>query len=84
MVALAPILAGCGGRRDSGAAAGSSSIRSRLTSDVARRLQAQLAPGIVKQALAAGTTCTLTAAGPPGALAPVEPSIAFPVVIIDP
>jgi hypothetical protein len=41
------------------------------------------APGIVKQALAAGTTCTLTAAGPPGALDPVEPPIAFPVVIVN-
>jgi hypothetical protein len=41
------------------------------------------APGIVTQALAAGTTCTLTAAGPPGALEPVEPPVTFPVVIIN-
>jgi hypothetical protein len=41
------------------------------------------APGIVTQALAAGTTCTLTAAGPPGALEPVEPPFTFPVVIVN-
>ena len=41
------------------------------------------APGIVKRALAAGTTCTLTAAGPPGALEPVEPPVTFPVVIVN-
>ena len=41
------------------------------------------APGIQSQALAAGTTCTLTAAGPPGALEPVVPPFAFPVVIVN-
>jgi hypothetical protein len=41
------------------------------------------APGIETRALAAGTTCTLTAAGPPGALAPVEPPFTFPVVIVN-
>jgi hypothetical protein len=41
------------------------------------------APGIASQALAAGTTCTLTAAGPPGALEPVEPPFTFPVVIVN-
>jgi hypothetical protein len=40
-------------------------------------------PGIVTQALAAGTTCTLTAAGLPGALEPVEPPFTFPVVIVN-
>jgi hypothetical protein len=40
-------------------------------------------PGIVTQALAAGTTCTLTAAGPPGSLEPVEPPVTFPVVIVN-
>ena len=35
------------------------------------------APGIVKQALAAGTTCTITAAGRPGSLDPVEPPVTF-------
>jgi hypothetical protein len=41
------------------------------------------APGIVTRALAAGTTCTLTAAGPPGAFEPVEPPVTFPVVIVN-
>jgi hypothetical protein len=41
------------------------------------------APGIVTQALAAGTTCTATAVGSPGALEPVEPPITFPVLIIN-
>jgi len=41
------------------------------------------APGIESRALAAGTTCTLTAAGPPGALEPVEPPFTFPVVIVN-
>ena len=40
-------------------------------------------PGIVTQALAAGTTCTLTAAGPPGSLEPEEPPVTFPVVIVN-
>jgi hypothetical protein len=40
-------------------------------------------PGIVTQALAAGTTCTVTAAGPPGSLEPVEPPVTFPVVIVN-
>jgi hypothetical protein len=40
-------------------------------------------PGIVTRALAAGTTCTLTAAGPPGSLEPVEPPFTFPVVIVN-
>ena len=40
-------------------------------------------PGIVTQALAAGTTCTVTAAGPPGSLEPIEPPVAFPVVIVN-
>jgi hypothetical protein len=40
-------------------------------------------PGLLSQALAAGTTCTLTAAGPPGALEPVEPPFTFPVVIVN-
>jgi hypothetical protein len=39
-------------------------------------------PGLESQALAAGTTCTLTAAGPPGALEPVAPPFTFPVVIV--
>jgi hypothetical protein len=39
--------------------------------------------GIVTQALAAGTTCTLTAAGRPGFLEPVEPPVTFPVVIVN-
>jgi hypothetical protein len=39
-------------------------------------------PGIVTQALAAGTTCTLTALGPPGSLEPGEP-VTFPVVIVN-
>jgi xanthine/CO dehydrogenase XdhC/CoxF family maturation factor len=41
------------------------------------------APGIVTRALAAGTTCTLTAAGLPGSLEPVEPPVTFPVVIVN-
>jgi len=41
------------------------------------------APGLVTRALAAGTTCTLTAAGLPGALEPVEPPVTFPVVIVN-
>jgi hypothetical protein len=41
------------------------------------------APGLVMRALAAGTTCTLTAAGLPGALEPVEPPVTFPVVIVN-
>jgi hypothetical protein len=40
-------------------------------------------PGVVTQALAAGTTCTLTAAGLPGSLEPVEPPVTFPVVIVN-
>jgi hypothetical protein len=40
-------------------------------------------PGIVTRALAAGTTCTLTAGGPPGSLEPVEPPVTFPVVIVN-
>jgi hypothetical protein len=40
-------------------------------------------PGLESQALAAGTTCTVTAAGPPGALEPVEPPVTLPVVIIN-
>ena len=40
------------------------------------------APGVLERALAAGTTCTVTAVGPPGALEPVEPST-FPVVIVN-
>jgi hypothetical protein len=43
----------------------------------------EAAPGIQSQALAAGTTCTLTAAGLPGALEPVEPPFTFPVLIIN-
>ena len=41
------------------------------------------APGIVTRALAAGTTCTLTAAGPPASLELFEPPFTFPVVIVD-
>jgi hypothetical protein len=41
------------------------------------------APGVVAQALAAGTTCTLTASGPPGSLEPVEPPFTFPAVIVN-
>jgi hypothetical protein len=41
------------------------------------------APGIVSRALAAGTTCTVTAAGPPGAFVPIEPPVTFPVVIVN-
>jgi hypothetical protein len=41
------------------------------------------APGIVTQALAAGTTCTVTAAGPPGSLEPIDPPVTFPVVIVN-
>jgi hypothetical protein len=40
-------------------------------------------PGLESQALAAGTTCTVTAAGPPGALEPVEPPFTTPVLIIN-
>jgi hypothetical protein len=40
-------------------------------------------PGLESQALAAGTTCTITAAGLPGALEPVEPPFTFPVVIVN-
>jgi hypothetical protein len=40
-------------------------------------------PGIVTQALAAGTTCTLTAGGPPGSLEPVVPPVTFPAVIVN-
>jgi hypothetical protein len=40
-------------------------------------------PGIVNQALAAGTTCTVTAAGPPGSLEPIDPPVTFPVVIVN-
>jgi hypothetical protein len=40
-------------------------------------------PGIVTHALAAGTTCTLTAAGPPGSLEPLEPPVTFPAVIVN-
>jgi hypothetical protein len=40
-------------------------------------------PGVVTQALAAGTTCTLTAAGRPGSVEPVEPPVTFPVVIVN-
>jgi len=42
----------------------------------------EAAPGIQSRAIAAGTICTLTAAGPPGALEPVEP-FTFPVVIVN-
>jgi hypothetical protein len=40
------------------------------------------APGLVNQAEAAGTICTVTAEGPPGALEPIEP-VVVPVVIIN-
>ena len=40
-------------------------------------------PGIVTRALAAGTTCTLTAGGPPGSLEPVEPPVTIPAVIVN-
>jgi hypothetical protein len=40
-------------------------------------------PGLESQALAAGTTCTITAAGLPGALTPVEPPLTLPVVIVN-
>jgi hypothetical protein len=40
-------------------------------------------PGLESQALAAGTTCTITAAGLPGDLEPVEPPITLPVVIVN-
>jgi hypothetical protein len=40
-------------------------------------------PGLESQALAAGTTCTITAAGLPGALEPVEPPLTLPVVIVN-
>jgi hypothetical protein len=40
-------------------------------------------PGLLSRAQAAGTTCTVTAAGAPGALEPVEPPIVVPVVIIN-
>jgi hypothetical protein len=40
-------------------------------------------PGLESQALAAGTTCTITAAGLPGALEPVEPPLTIPVVIVN-
>jgi hypothetical protein len=43
----------------------------------------EAAPGIHSRALAAGTICTLTAAGPPGALEPVVPPFSFPVVIVN-
>jgi hypothetical protein len=40
-------------------------------------------PGLEARALAAGTTCTVTAAGPPGALEPIEPPVTLPVVIVN-
>lgn len=40
------------------------------------------APGILKQALAAGTTCTFTGAGPPGDIEPIDPPFTIPAVII--
>jgi hypothetical protein len=39
-------------------------------------------PGWVAKAAAAGTTCTTTAAGPPGDLQPIDP-VTFPVVIVN-
>ena len=39
------------------------------------------APRLAK-AVAAGTTCTVTAAGPAGQLAPIDP-VVFPVVIVN-
>ena len=39
-------------------------------------------PGLLKQALAAGTTCTFTGGGPPGHIEPFDP-FTFPVVIVN-
>jgi hypothetical protein len=40
------------------------------------------APGILRQALAAGTSCTFTGGGPPGDIQPFDP-ITLPVVIVN-
>jgi hypothetical protein len=40
------------------------------------------APGLLKQALAAGTTCTFTGGGPPGNIEPFDP-VTLPVVIVN-
>jgi hypothetical protein len=39
-------------------------------------------PGLLTQALAAGTTCTFTGGGPPGNIEPFDP-ITLPVVIVN-
>jgi hypothetical protein len=39
-------------------------------------------PGLLQQALAAGTTCTFTGGGPPGHVEPFDP-ITLPVVIVN-
>jgi hypothetical protein len=39
-------------------------------------------PGLLEQALAAGTSCTFTGGGPPGHIEPFDP-ITFPVVIVN-
>jgi hypothetical protein len=39
-------------------------------------------PGLYQQALAAGTTCTLTGGGPPGNIQPFDP-FTIPVVIVN-
>jgi len=39
-------------------------------------------PGLLTQALAAGTSCTFTGGGPPGNIEPFDP-ITFPVVIVN-
>jgi hypothetical protein len=41
------------------------------------------APGILKRALAAGTTCTFTGAGPPGDIQPLEEPFTTPAVIVN-
>jgi hypothetical protein len=41
-----------------------------------------ISPGLLTQALAAGTTCTFTGGGPPGNIEPFDP-ITLPVVIVN-
>jgi hypothetical protein len=41
------------------------------------------APGILRRAIAAGTSCTYTGGGPPGDIQPFEDPITLPVVIVN-
>ena len=40
-------------------------------------------PALLQQALAAGTTCTFTAGGPPGHIGPFDNPFTLPVVIVN-